>query len=163
MMERTKGMTLSTREREDLRREEFAKRARGIRFKLMQEGEKIDDVLAALDAEPPDDRALLQEVLWQTMVELMPATGEDLLRSLAVMEKMPQGRSKGHVLHEIHSSFKNSVKRQAEERKRIVNRERKKLAALGISGSAVVPKIPSRQELDASFQAELAKLKTALL
>jgi len=163
MMERTKGMTLSTREREDLRREEFARRAKGIRLKLLQEGENIDDVLAGLDAEPPDDRALLQEVLWQIMVELLPTTGEDLLRSLTVMEQLPQGHGKARVLHEIHSSFKNSVKRQAEERKRIVNRERKKLAAIGISGSAVVPKIPSRQDLDASFQADLARLKTALL
>lgn len=163
MMERTRGMTLSSREREEFRRDEFVKRAKGIRLKLLEEAERFDDVLSALDSEPPDDRDFLQEVLWQIMIEMLPTTGEELLRSLAVMEKLPQGQSKGRILREIHSCFKNAVKRQAEDRKRVVAKEKKKLAALGISGSAVVPKIPSQQGWDDEFRTDLAKLKNALL
>jgi hypothetical protein len=163
MMERTRGMTLSTSERDDLRREEFAKRAKGLRLRLLTEGENIEDILSAIDAESPEDRDALRKALWQVMVEMLPLNGDDFLRSVTVMEQLPQARTKESVLRDIRGCFKHALKRQAEDRKKVVTREKKKLAAFGISGSAAVPKIPSGSVWDDQFHADMAKLKEALL
>jgi len=163
MMERTRGMTLSSRERDDLRREEFVRRAKGLRLKLAVDGANIDDVLAPSDTESPEDRDFLREVLWEVMIEMLPTNGEEFLRSLTVMEQLPQAKTKGSLLREMRVCFKNALKRQSEDRKRVVAREKKKLAAHGISGSAAVPKIPSGSVWDDQFHADMARLKRALL
>lgn len=156
-------MTLSTRERDDLKKEELIKRARGLRLKLEADGTDIGEVLAALEEEPPEDRDALRKVLWEVMIDLLPLNGEELLRSLTAMEHLPQAASKGGVLREMRACFKNALKRQAEDRKKVIAREKKKLAAHGISGSAAVPKIPTQSDPDDRFREDMAKLKKALL
>jgi hypothetical protein len=156
-------MTLSSQERIVVRREELLKRARGIRLRLLDEGARVDEVLSGLDAEILQDADLLEAVLWQTMVEMLPETGEELLRSLTVMEKLPQGQTKGDLLHQVRACFKSALKRQSVERQRVLTREKKKLAALGISGSAIMPKIPSQDGWDDEFRSEMERLKKELL
>ena len=163
MMERTRGMTLSSEEREEVRKEEVLKRAKGIRLKLVNEGLRLNDVLSGLDSEILEDRSLLEWALWQTMVEMLPTEGDELIRSLDVMEKLPQSRTKADTLKQVRVCFKNALKRQALDRQKALAKEKKKLAAIGISGSAVMPKIPSREGWDAEFQSEMEKLKKELV
>jgi hypothetical protein len=162
MMERTRGMALSSDERERLRKEDLRKRAKGFKIKLLQNPSAIEDVLSPLDENTPEDRKLLQDFIWQEMVESLPLDRE-ILQHLDLMEKLPQSKPKGAILREIRSRYKTLLKDQAEERHKILAREKKKLAAFGISGSAVVPKIPLQSPLHADFLSDVEGLKQDLL
>lgn len=162
IMERTRGMKLSSDERDDLRKEEFGKRAKGFRLKLVEDPTRPDEILTSLSDESPEDRTLLESLIWKEMVEHLPAN-QEILTHLDLMHHLPQARSKDRALGELRSLFKGGMKTSAEDRKKIVARERKKLAAQGISGTAVVPKIPKDTEASPELLAAMAKWKTQLL
>jgi len=162
MMERTKGMTLSAEEQERLRRERLGKMARGYRMKLLEVPEGAEQILQAIEDEPPEDRELLRQLIWVEMVENLPADA-DILKYLELMEKLPQAESKHSIIAALRGTFKAGLKHQVPDRKKIVLREKKKLAALGISGSAVVPKLPKRSEPDPEFVSALQRSRRELL
>jgi hypothetical protein len=162
MMERTRGMTLSLDERERLRRDDLRKRAKGFKIRLLQNPSSVDEILSSLGEHPPEDQELLQEFIWEEMVESLPVDHQ-ILQHIELMEKLPQARAKGQALHEIRSCFKALLKDQADERHKILAREKKKLAAFGISGSAVAPKMPKQSPLHGDFSAALERLKRDLL
>ncbi|MBI4962036.1 MAG: hypothetical protein HY913_02050 [Desulfomonile tiedjei] len=162
MMERTRGMTLSPDERESLRTEDLRKRAKGFKIKLLQNPAAVEEILSSLDEHSPEDRTALELFIWEEMVDSLPLDHE-LLQYLELMEKLPQAKLKGQVLNEIRSRFKTLLKDQADDRHKSFAREKKKLAALGISGSAVVPKIPKQSPLHEGFSSDFAKLKRDLL
>jgi len=155
-------MTLSSDEKERLRREDLLKRAKGFKIKLLHNPSATEEVLSPLDEYVPEDQRLLQDLIWQEMVESLPLDRE-ILQHIDLMEKLPQSRPKGPILREIRSRFKTLLKDQAEERHKTLAREKKKLAAFGISGSAVVPKIPSQSSLHTDFSSDLESLKRDLL
>jgi hypothetical protein len=161
-MERTRGMKLSTDERDDLKKEEFGKRAKGYRLKLLGDPTKVDEMLSNLGEESPEDRKLLETLIWKEMVENLPAN-QEILAHLDLMQHLPQSRTKGHALGELRSLFKGGMKTSAEDRKKLVTREKKKLAAMGISGTAVIPKIPKDMEPSQELLSTVAKWQTQLL
>ncbi len=162
MMERTRGMTLSAEEQEHLRKERLGKIAKGYRMKLLELPEGADQILEAIENESPEDRELLRELIWAEMVENLPADA-DILKYLELMEKLPQAESKRLIIGELRGKFKSSLKHQVPDRKKIVLREKKKLAAAGISGSAVVPRIPKTPEPDPEFISALQRCRRELL
>jgi len=161
-MERTRGLTLTTAERANLRKEEFGKRAKGFRLRLLEDPSRADEVLAVLKDETPEDRNLLETLIWGEMVENLPA-GHDILKHIEVMKVLPQSHGKGRALGELKSLFKEGMKSEAEDRKKVITREKKKLAALGISGTAVIPKIPKEIEPDPEVLSAMGKCKKELL
>jgi len=162
MMERTRGMTLSLDERERLRKEDLRKRARGFRIKLLQNPSAAEEILSSLDEHGAEDRKLLEKLVWEEMVESLPLDHQ-MLQHIDLMEKLTQASIKKPILQQIRSRFKTLLKDQAEERHKILAREKKKLAVLGISGSAVAPKIPKQTPLQADFSSDLETLKRDLL
>jgi hypothetical protein len=162
IMERTRGMKLSSDERAGLRKEEFGKRAKGFRMKLLGNPSSVDEVLTGLSEEPPEDRTLLETLIWRELVENLPVN-QEILVHLDLMQKLPQAQDKSLPLGELRSLFKGGMKMTAEDRKKIVAREKKKLAALGISGSAVMPKIPKDVEASPEVVSAVSRLKTKLL
>lgn len=162
MMEKTRGMTLSREERESLRLDDLRKRAKGFRIRLLQSPSAADETLSLLDELPPEDRDVLDDFIWEEMVETLPLDHQ-ILQHLDLMEKLPQARVRGGTLEEIRSRYKTLLKDQAAERHKILAREKKKLADSGISGSAVVPKIPKKSDLNLNFSSNLESLKRSLL
>jgi hypothetical protein len=162
MMEKTSGMTLSPEERENLRLDDLRKRAKGFRIRLLQNPAAADETLSSLDEHPPEDRDVLDDFIWEEMVESLPLDHQ-IIQHLDLMEKLPQARVRGSILEEIRSRYKTLLKDQAAERHKILAREKKKLADSGISGSAVVPKIPKKSELSLDFFSNLESLKKELL
>ena len=79
------------------------------------------------------------------------------------MEMLPAGKAKAPTLHELRTSFKSRLKARGEDRKKVLAREKKKLAAAGISGSAVVPKISKGLGAEQGFEEELGRFKRELL
>jgi len=161
MMDRTRGMSLSSEEREDLRKDELEKRAKGFRLKLLDNPGDAEQILASISGEPEQDRAFLQTSLWNEMVNGL-APGKDFLTHLEVMGKLPQGTAKASLLKELRSAMDSAKKDWSQDIKKVIAREKKKLASLGISGSAVVPKI-SKSGLDQDYTALIGRFKGRLL
>jgi hypothetical protein len=162
MMERTRGMTLSAEEQENLRRERLGKMAKGYRMKLLEVPEGSEQILESIKNESQEDRDLLRELIWVEMAENLPSDA-DILRYLDLMEKLPQAESKHAFITELRGAFRAGLKHQVPDRKKIVLREKKKLAAAGISGSAVVPRIPKNPEPDPEFVSTLQRCRRELL
>jgi hypothetical protein len=157
IMDKTRGMSLSQEEKASLHTEELRKRANGFKIRLLDDPARADEIIATLDNEPESDRQVLHSLIWKTMVETLPAD-EELLKYLPIMEKLPTGQAKAATLHELRASFKSWLKTRGDERKKLIARERKKLASAGISGSAVVPKIPEGSRAEQGFEEELERL-----
>jgi len=162
IMDKTRGMSLSQEEKESLHVEELRKRANGFKIRLLDDPSRADEILATLDNEPESDRRLLHSLLWNTMLDTLPAD-EEILKYLHVMEALPVGQAKIAKLHEMRATFKSWLNIRGAERKKVLARERKKLAAAGISGSAVVPKIPKGPRAEQGFEQALGKLKAELM
>lgn len=144
-MARTKGMSLSAEEREDIRREEMLKKAKGYKLKLLDDIAIRDEALAALNQEPESDRKLIRRNLWNLLVEDLRRK-EEVLKYTEVMELLAP--HKAPILKEFRAAFRSEMKDSLSDKKKIVHKERKRLSALGISGSAVVPKIGTKAEED---------------
>jgi hypothetical protein len=162
IMDKTRGMSLSQAEKESLHMEELRKRANGFKIRLLDDQSRADEILATLDSQPENDRRVLHSLLWNAMVESLPAD-EEILKCLHVMEMLPAGKANASKLHELRASFKSWLKTRGADRKKVLARERKKLAAAGISGSAVVPKIPKESSAEQGFEQHLGRLKTELM
>jgi hypothetical protein len=161
-MDKTRGMSLSQEEKESLHMEELRKRANGFKIRLLDDPSRADEILATLNNEPESDRRVLHSLLWNAMVESL-AADEEILKCLHIMEMLPAGSANTAKLHELRASFKSWLKTRGADRKKVLARERKRLAAAGISGSAVVPKIPKSSDAEGGFELELGKLKTELM
>ena len=144
-MERTKGMSLSAEEREEIHREEMLKKAKGYKLKLLHDIAIRDEALIALNQESDSDKNLILQNLWSLLIDDLPRN-EEILNYTEVMELIAP--HKAPILKELRAAFKSEVKDTFSDKKKIVHKERKRLAALGISGSAVVPKIVTKAEGD---------------
>ena len=162
IMARTRGMTLSPEEQDNLRKERLGKLAKGYRMKLLGDSERVDEILASVSVDTPADRRLLEWLIWQEMVENLPGDAE-ILKHIQLMEKFPPAGTRRAVLGELRAAFKAHLKNQGPARKKILIQEKKRLAAIGISGSAVVPKVPRKVGNDGEFAAALAEFKKRLL
>ncbi len=162
IMDKTRGMSLSREEKESFHAEELRKRANGFRVRLLDDPSKAEEILSRLNNESENDRQLLHSLLWNAMVEALPAD-DAVLKYLHIMEMLPAGMAKNAILHELCSSFKSWLRTRGTDRQKTLAREKKKLAAFGISGSAVVPKIPKGSDVEHGFEQELKKFKKELL
>ena len=161
IMERTRGMSLSGEERETIRREDMRKRAKGLKLRLTADPERAEEILATLNSEPEEDRNLLESFLWELMVEEMP-TDATIFKSLDLLEKLPEARTKTHALQTLRHLCKDMMKDQVLDKKKLLTREKKKLAAMGISGTAVIPKLPKENAISPEFLARMSELRKAL-
>jgi hypothetical protein len=96
------------------------------------------------------------------MVEALPgdkSAGEHI----DILEQFPQGKASARLLAKVRSFVKTGAKTRAADRKKGLIRERKRLEAMGIAGSAVVPRLPEGADLDAEFNAALERFKRELL
>lgn len=162
IMDRTRGMSLSLEEKESLHMEELRKRANGFKMRFLDDPSRVDEVLSTLGSESESDQRLLHALIWSAMLETLPADDE-ILKYLRIMEVLPAGRTNASTLHELRSSFKSWLKTRGGDRKKVLAREKKRLAAVGISGSAVEPKIPKGTVGEQGFEQELEKFKKELL
>ena len=161
-MDRTRGMTLSEKEKEDIRKEDLHRKVKGYCLKLLDKPEMTDEILSSLNEEPEADRQELKTMVWRELVEGLPHDKE-VFKHLDVLEKLPQAELLTHTLKELRSSLNSALKDTTAARQKVLTRERKKLAALGISGSAVVPKVSRDPDLDPDFPSILAKYGSRLL
>lgn len=162
IMERTKGMALSDDEKKGIREERLQKRAKGFCLRLTESPDITEEILQSLDEETEEDRKDIESLIWQEMVESLSA-GKELFGTVTLLEKLPQARTKGHILRELRIRFTEELKDKAKDRKKSLLREQKKLSAMGISGTAVVAKMPKEMGVDDRLASVLEGYKTRLL
>jgi hypothetical protein len=160
MMERTSGMTLSDDEKEEYYQDELKKKARGYRVKLLDSPTEIDQTLTLLDGE--SDKLLLEAFLWEELVDTLPYD-HTANRYLDIMEKLTQANLKAAVLDEVRALLKSSSKVRSQDHKKTLTREKKKLASFGISGAAVLPKMPKDGHMVSEIVSQMDQLKKDLL
>jgi len=161
MMERTSGMRLSEEEKHRIQREELEKKARGYALKLMDPSGPNQAVLANLIEETPQDRPVLDKLIWNKIVGGLSNKAE-LSVFLDRFESWPFASSRKSEIEKFHTTFKNQSKKKNKDKKSLLDREKRKLADAGISGSAVVPKFSKNME-SAAMAELIEEFKKTLL
>ncbi len=161
MMERTAGMSLSSDEKEEYRQEEFRKRARGLKIRLLEDPSQVEFILSSLASESDEDRTLLEQLLWEEFVDSI-SMDQSALKALDVMGELPAGQANRDQLDSLRDQLKSGLKSRTKDRKTLLARERKKLASFGISGTAVVPKIPAEPPPNPELTSKIEQIKSQL-
>ncbi|MBM3299267.1 MAG: hypothetical protein FJY85_04870, partial [Deltaproteobacteria bacterium] len=114
IMERTRGMSLSTEEKESFRREELQKKARGFRLKLLQTPSHAVEILSAVDHEPQENRGVLLSFIWKNLIDGMIDEAEPL-KTIQVLERLPQAVSKKPLLGEFRSALNTAIRQKSKD------------------------------------------------
>jgi hypothetical protein len=162
IMERTRGMTLSEKEKEEFHKEELHKKAKGLRVRLTEHRSEVPEVLTEIEAEPEPDRDALRSLLWRELVEGLPGN-KSAAEHIEILEQFPQATAHAGLFAKIRSFVKTGAKTLAADRKKALVHERKRLETMGIAGTAVVPRLPESADLEAEFNAAIARFKRELL
>ena len=161
MMERTRGMRLSEEEKHRIQREELEKKARGYALKLIDPNGPNQSNLSSLDQESPEERSILEPLVWKNIVQGI--SSEDEIKVVFDrFDDWPFFKSKRNKIEELCTKFKDQGKNKNKDKKSLLDREKKKLADAGISGSAVVPKFSKNME-SAAMAELIEEFKKTLL
>jgi len=155
-------MSLSEEEKEALRKEDFRKKARGLRLRLMENPAGSEEILPALDPDNTADRDLLESMLWEELLREMPSD-KHIFQHLDLLEKLPPADKFRPLLKEAREAFKNASKTRGKDKKKILLREKKKLESWGISGSAVVPKLREDSETGSELTRVIEEYRERML
>ncbi|MGD9817423.1 MAG: hypothetical protein AB7V04_01860 [Desulfomonilaceae bacterium] len=160
MMERTRGMGLSENEKEQIRKDALEKKARGYVLKIHDYPDSTQKIIDDLMSENSSDLEELKRLVWNGLVSKIQ-NDTNLMTFLERLEKLPLTPSKVSVLNRYKSLIKEALKDKSKDRKSLIDRERKKLADSGISGSAVVP-IISKESENKGIDELIKKLRSEL-
>jgi hypothetical protein len=162
IMERTRGLALSDKEREDLHAEELLKKAKGLKLKIVDDPDSYSRVLDLTDFAEEKDRKAVESKLWELLIQDIPED-DSVYNYLRMLIKLPLAGSRAPVIDRMRHELRSVTKESAADKKKFLNRERKKLADIGISGSAVVPRLPKDFGLGAEFKEAIAKYRSELM
>ena len=161
MMERTSGMRLSEEEKHRIQREELEKKARGYALKLIDPNGPNQSTLSSLDQESPEERSILEPLVWKNIVQGI-SSEDDIKVVFDRFDDWPFFKSKRNKIEELRTKFKDQGKNKNKDKKSLLDREKRKLADAGISGSAVVPKFSKNME-SAAMAELIEEFKKTLL
>lgn len=161
MMERTSGMRLSEEEKHRIKREELEKKARGYALKLIDPNGLNQSTLSILDQDSPEERSILEPLVWKNIVQGI-SSEDDIRVVFDRFDDWPFFKSKRNKIEELRTKFKDQGKNKNKDKKSLLDREKRKLADAGISGSAVVPKFSKNME-SAAMAELIEEFKKTLL
>ena len=155
IMEKTKGLTLSPKEKEEVRREEWLKKARGLIQKFL------------------DDRTDLGKVKEELFNREKPSDGENILKRELINGLDPEGDNEkrfqliGELLQIPRETFLKILEafnqRIHQEKIRQTDHLIKQLAGQGISGSAVIPNLERDPSWKRFYEQEKQACKEKIL
>jgi hypothetical protein len=161
MMERTSGMRLSEEEKHRIKREELEKKARGYALKLIDPNGLNQSTLSILDQDSPEERSILEPLVWKNIVQGI-SSEDDIRVVFDRFDDWPFFNSKRNKIEKLRTKFKDQGKNKNKDKKSLLDREKRKLADAGISGSAVVPKFSKNME-SAAMAELIEEFKKTLL
>lgn len=148
VLEKTKGLSLSESEREDLRRKSLEDKVRGWVQLFQDDKYTLEDLKARVEEEAARSRDVM-DILRRELVGRMDPDGDSTRLQQALQR----------IIGEDCTNFAAAVEAYRNEMKRdrdvFVARVRERLAGLGVRGKAVVPNL----EADAEWKDHVRSLK----
>jgi len=146
IMEKTKKLTMTEEEKEELRRTELAEKAKGWVQKYMDNLIKQEKLKSELNKEGKDKYSELQEILKNELLERLQPDGDNvkifqLIKGILDIKKDP--------FVKIISEFQ---KEAARERSKRLEYMKKHLTKKSFFGSAVIPNLGHDTEWNAYYQ-----------
>ncbi len=151
-MERTKGLHLSREEKEKLQEEELQSKARSLVNRFLEVDFHLRDVEKELAKCNPQQREELEKLIVRYLTEAI-ALGRDTDLIFQGIESFRE-KSKS-IIKKMQGLIESYQERKEKEYQKTERDLLTKLEELGISGSAVQPKIEGSQE----WEEALAKFK----
>jgi hypothetical protein len=166
-LERTKKISISEEDREEIKRKETALKVSSL-FHRYQEGHlPLDEVLKEIERMDQRTRAMVKETLLSQWIDALSLNGEDerFLRGIAAL--------KGQEMHEVRIKLDHLLSQYRKEREKVEQEMKAQLEEAlrseGIYGSAVEPNIEKSEiwkkeseKLDHSYRMKLKEIKEQL-
>jgi hypothetical protein len=139
VMEKTKGMTLSAEEKQAQEDERLDRLVEGLWRRVAAAGWSAKEFFVARDETAETDRSEVVRRFRARLIEALEV-GDDLPAQVSLLSKF-EGVDPG-ALAELEDLAARMGAARGRTQDELIEAERAKLAAAGISGSAVVPKPP---------------------
>ena len=165
-MERTKGLQLSSEERKKIKEEEIIAKAQGLVNRFLQVDFHLRDMEKELAKFDPDQRGHLEQLIFYYLVEAIHFDKENDLVFQGI-EAYRKGSLKS--ISPIRKLIENYQENNRKEYQKITEELLNKFKSLGISGTAVLPKVDGSREwkdalsqLKPGYEDQLRTLKREL-
>ena len=165
-MERTQGFRLSSAEKEKLKEKEFQSRARALVNRFLEVDLHFREVEKELAKYPSDRRIQLEKIMIQELAGALNLDRDNELIFQGIEILSPEKKGAIPKIRELSKEYQHE---KEAVRQKTAEALRAKWKSLGISGSAVVPKVEeSREWADAlkafwpSYEARLHALKNQI-
>jgi hypothetical protein len=166
-LERTKGLRLSHEEMEKIKEEEVQSKAVGLVNRFLEVDFHLRDVEKELGKFDPQQRKHLEQLFLQHLIEAMSLDRDNDLILQGLEALLPKS---AWTVKKIQDLLQRYQLRKKDEILKTTTRLLAGLERLGISGSAVHPKIEGSPEWEQAlstfkpgFEEELKKLKKGVL
>ncbi|NWF53614.1 MAG: hypothetical protein HXY45_02330 [Syntrophaceae bacterium] len=166
-MERTKGLRLSHEEMEKMKEEEMQSKAAGLVNRFLEVDFHLRDVEKELGKFDPRQRKHLEQLFLHHLIEAMNLDRDNDLIFQGLETFLP---TSAWTVKKIKDLIQKYQSRKKDEFQKTQNDLRAGLERMGISGSAVRPKVEGSPEWDKArsafkprFEEELKKLKKGIL
>ena len=166
-MERTKKMSISQEEREEIKRREIVQKANSLFHRSLEGHLSLNEILREIERMDEKTRAVVKEILLSQWIDSLSINGEN--EKLLEMIESLKGRGIDEVkqkLFQLISQYRKE-KKEAEQEKRALRIEA--LRREGIYGSAVDLDIEEDAEwkewlevIDQSFKGKIEEMKEIL-
>jgi hypothetical protein len=161
-MERTKSFRLSPEEKERLKEEELQSKAHGLVNRFIEVDLHFHEVKKELDKYSPEQRSQVERILFADLVGRLDLdqNNERIFQGIEFLAP-----EKKRPLLKLRALIKEYTAQRGKEQQKMGKAMLMKLEALGIAGTAVLPKVEGSHEWAQALQAFRApyeeKLKNA--
>lgn len=162
-MERTARIKLSQEEREKLRADEVHSKAKGLVNRFLEVDLHLREIEKELSKYDPDHRKELERLMFRLLSEALQLDRDNSLILEGLEKLKPESHKTTAQIRDLVSAYH---KRREQELGKVTEGHRLRLKQMGISGSAVVPKVPESPEwktAEASFKPDFEKRLQNLL
>jgi hypothetical protein len=138
-MERTKQISISEKEKEEMKQKEILQKAMGLFYRYREGRLSLNEILKEIDRMDQQTERLIKEILLSQLIDALSLTDEDE-RLLKGIESLKQGdleemNRKFYQLFSQYKSAKEKIKKEVRSKRIEALRKEK------ISGSAVEPNL----------------------
>jgi uncharacterized protein YdiU (UPF0061 family) len=162
-MEKTAGFRLSQEEKEKLKEEEFQSKAQGLVNRFLEVDLNFRDIEKELSKYDSTQRTKIEKLMLRYLCDAIHLEKDNTLIFQGIEKLNPASQKLTAFLQELVSSYQRQKEKEFQKAtSNVMNRLKK----MGISGSAVVPKIegsPEWEEIQKNFRPDFEKRLQSLL
>ena len=166
-MEKTKRITISREEREEIKRKEILQKVNGLFHRYREDQLPLNEILREIERMDEKTRTMTKGILLSQLIDALSLNdaGERLLKGIEALE----GKDIDEVKEKFHRLLSQCRKEKEKIKQGIRIRSEEALRREGIYGSAVEPKLEGSEiwkkeseKLDHSYKTKLEEIKEQL-